>query len=93
MDAGSNLRHPPRRRHPLFRANFDRVAATLHGLQPDMLVHTGDASLDGADQEADLAFAAASHARLPARSDASLEITTWAIIPNVPPANPWTTPG
>jgi len=50
---------------PLFRANFDRVATALHGLRPDVLVHTGDVSLDGADQEADLAFATAAHARLP----------------------------
>lgn len=50
---------------PLFRANFDRVAAALDGLRPDVLVHTGDASLDGADREADLAFAAAAHLRLP----------------------------
>jgi alkaline phosphatase D len=49
----------------LFRANFDRVVAALQGLRPDVLVHTGDASLDGADREADLAFAAAAHARLP----------------------------
>ena len=49
----------------LFRANFDRVAAALDGLRPDVIVHTGDASLDGADQEADLAFAASAHARLP----------------------------
>lgn len=50
---------------PLFRANFDRVAAALHALRPNLLVHTGDVSLDGADQEADLAYAAGAHARLP----------------------------
>ncbi len=50
---------------PLFRANFDRVAAALHDLRPDLLVHTGDVSLDGAGQEADLAYAAGAHARLP----------------------------
>ncbi len=50
---------------PLFRANFSRVAAALDGLRPDVIVHTGDASLDGAGGDADLAFAAASHARLP----------------------------
>ena len=49
----------------LFRTNFDRAATALHGMRPDLLVHTGDVSLDGADQEADLAFAAAAHARLP----------------------------
>ena len=50
---------------PLFRANFGRVAGALHDLRPDVLVHTGDVSLDGADQEADLTYAAAAHARLP----------------------------
>ena len=49
----------------LFRANFDRMAAALDGLRPDVIVHTGDASLDGADREADLDFAASAHARLP----------------------------
>ena len=49
----------------LFRANFERVAAALDGLRPDALVHTGDVSLDGADRDADFAFAAAAHARLP----------------------------
>ena len=49
----------------LFRANFDRTAAALDRLRPDVLVHTGDASLDGADREADLAFAASAHLRLP----------------------------
>ncbi len=49
----------------LFRANFDIVGTALDGLRPDVTVHTGDASLDGADQEADLTFAAAAHLRLP----------------------------
>ncbi len=50
---------------PLFHANFARVAAALDALRPDAAVHTGDASLDGADSEADMACAAAAHARLP----------------------------
>ena len=50
-------------RAPLFRANFDRVAAALQGLWPDVLVHAGDVSPDGADREADLAFAAATWVR------------------------------
>jgi len=49
---------------PLFRANFDRAAVALDGLRPDVTVHTGDVSLDGADRDADLAFAAPL-ARLP----------------------------
>ena len=42
---------------PLFRANFDRVAAAIARLHPDLIVHTGDVSLDGAGSEADMAFA------------------------------------
>ena len=49
----------------LFRANFDRVAVALEALQPDLTAHTGDASLDGADDDADLAFAAGALQRLP----------------------------
>ncbi len=49
----------------LFRANFDRMAAALDRLRPNLIVHTGDVSMDGADREADLAFAASAHARLP----------------------------
>ena len=50
---------------PLFRANFDRMAAALSASPPDLLVASGDLSLDGADSEADLAFAAARFRRLP----------------------------
>lgn len=49
----------------LFRANFDRMAAELDLLRPDLTVHTGDVSMDGADREADLVYAASAHARLP----------------------------
>ncbi len=49
----------------LFRANFDRMAAALDRLRPNLIVHTGDVSMDGADREADLACAASAHARLP----------------------------
>lgn len=49
----------------LFRANFDRIAVALDRLRPDLIVHTGDVSMDGADGEADLACAASAHARLP----------------------------
>lgn len=49
----------------LFRANFDRVAAALNRLRPDLIVHTGDVSMDGADREADLACAVSAHAWLP----------------------------
>jgi len=49
----------------LFRSNFDRVAAMLTELRPDLVVATGDLSLDGADHDADLEFAAASFRALP----------------------------
>ncbi len=42
---------------PLFRANFDRVASTLATHHPDLVIHTGDVSLDGAGSESDMAFA------------------------------------
>jgi len=48
----------------LFRGNFERVADALDGLRPDLVIATGDLSLDGADREADLAFAAAEFRRL-----------------------------
>ena len=48
----------------LFRANFDRAVHALETVRPDLVVASGDLSLDGADQEADLALAAASLARL-----------------------------
>lgn len=51
---------------PLFRANFDRVLAGLETIRPELVVASGDLSLDGADREADLAFAAAQFARMPA---------------------------
>lgn len=50
---------------PLFRGNFDLMAAALAADPPDILVATGDLSLDGADSEADLAFAATRFRRLP----------------------------
>lgn len=50
---------------PRFRANFERVGAALDAARPDLVVATGDLSLDGADAEADLAFAAQAFRRLP----------------------------
>ena len=49
----------------LFRANFDTVAAALAAEVPDIIVASGDVSLDGADSEADMEFAAERFARLP----------------------------
>ncbi len=51
----------------LFRGNFRRVAAMMHTLHPDLLVASGDLTLDGAGSagEADLAFAAKAFGELP----------------------------
>ncbi|MDP2084008.1 MAG: metallophosphoesterase, partial [Gemmobacter sp.] len=46
---------------PFFGANFDRVADVLRDSRPDIVINTGDLSLDGADQEADLVEAKAAH--------------------------------
>jgi alkaline phosphatase D len=54
-------------RSPLFRANFARVARAAGEVGPDLCVATGDLSLDGADEEADLVFAAEAHRGLPGR--------------------------
>lgn len=51
-------------RTALFRANFDRVARALDAVRPDMVVASGDVSLDGADSDADLVLAAEQFARL-----------------------------
>ncbi len=48
----------------MFRDNFTRVAAAVNAAGPDLIVVTGDASLDGAEREADLAFAAGRYAAL-----------------------------
>lgn len=50
----------------LFRPNFDRVLAALDTIRPNLVVASGDVSLDGADHEADLALAAEQFARMPA---------------------------
>jgi len=39
---------------PLFDGNFPPVAAALLAARPDLVIHTGDLSLDGADSVADL---------------------------------------
>lgn len=49
-----------------FNANWEAAAALVRRLAPDLVVHTGDATLDGAGSEADLAFAAAAFAGLAA---------------------------
>lgn len=54
-------------RKPLFQDNFDTLCAWLRADPPDLVICSGDLSLDGADREEDLRFAAAQLARLPAR--------------------------
>lgn len=39
---------------PLFHANYDRLAAAIRAEKPDLVIHTGDIALDGADKLADL---------------------------------------
>ena len=39
---------------PLFDGNFAPVAEALRDAKPDLVIHTGDLSLDGADSEEDL---------------------------------------
>lgn len=50
------------RHSPLFRENLARIQALAEEVAPDLIVATGDLSLDGADREDDLAFAAELHA-------------------------------
>jgi alkaline phosphatase D len=49
----------------LFRANFHAVVCEIALNPPGLIVATGDISLDGADSEADMRFAAAEMGRLP----------------------------
>lgn len=49
----------------LFRRNFETVAARLAGSPPDLIIASGDVTLDGADSEADFAFTRAAYNRLP----------------------------
>ena len=53
-------------RSPLFRDNLARIRALAEAVAPDLVVATGDLSLDGADKDDDLAFAAELHAAFPA---------------------------
>lgn len=49
---------------PYFRSNFDIVAEHLAGTGPDVVINTGDLSLDGADHDADLQEAVSAHRSL-----------------------------
>jgi len=46
---------------PVFNGNFERLAEALRADRPDLVINTGDLSLDGADHEADLRRAKAMH--------------------------------
>jgi 3',5'-cyclic AMP phosphodiesterase CpdA len=46
---------------PFFVDNFLRIGAALRASRPDLVVNSGDISLDGADQESDLVSARALH--------------------------------
>lgn len=54
------------RGRPFFIGNFERIADDLRLRKPDIVINSGDLSLDGADVEDDLAFAADAHAGLAA---------------------------
>jgi 3',5'-cyclic AMP phosphodiesterase CpdA len=51
-------------RRPLFEGNFDVAATAVRSATPDLVIATGDLSLDGADHDADLTHARARHAAL-----------------------------
>ncbi|WP_270933276.1 metallophosphoesterase family protein [Falsiroseomonas oryzae] len=53
-------------RNGLFRANLERVRQAVAADPPDLVVATGDLSLDGADREPDMELAAALHRAFPA---------------------------
>jgi 3',5'-cyclic AMP phosphodiesterase CpdA len=46
---------------PHFLANFQRVSASLNARRPDLVVNTGDMTLDGADAPAELRFVKSLH--------------------------------
>jgi 3',5'-cyclic AMP phosphodiesterase CpdA len=52
-------------RHGYFVANWRAVIDELALAPPDLIVTTGDLSINGADDDSDLRFAAAQHRRLP----------------------------
>ncbi len=51
-------------RHPVFIPNFRAAGRMIAALGPDLVVNTGDITFDGANVEADLAFARACHAAI-----------------------------
>lgn len=49
-----------------FAGNWDPLADWIAAQQPDLIIHTGDVTVDGADDDDDLVFCAAKLAELPA---------------------------
>jgi Icc protein len=49
---------------PYFNANFALVQQSVREARPDLLLATGDLSLDGADSDEDLAYGVAAHAEI-----------------------------
>jgi alkaline phosphatase D len=45
------------RNHRYFQANNERIAAQVAALKPDLIIHTGDVSMDGAGDSRDLELA------------------------------------
>jgi alkaline phosphatase D len=52
-------------RNTLFRRNFELVRAAATEVPPDLVIATGDLSLDGADREEDMEMAASWHRAVP----------------------------
>lgn len=52
------------RQHAFFQANFRHAVAHAAAAAPDLVVSSGDLSLEGAERPDDLVFAAAEHARI-----------------------------
>lgn len=52
--------------HEDFAANVERVAAHINALKPDLVIHTGDVSMDGAGTARDLELSRAWLKKLPA---------------------------
>ncbi|HSW20730.1 MAG TPA: metallophosphoesterase [Ramlibacter sp.] len=54
------------RSHPLFQFNFEVLLREIGRLQPDLVIYTGDLSLNGPDNPDDVVYAAEQLARTPA---------------------------
>ncbi|WP_025090518.1 metallophosphoesterase family protein, partial [Brucella intermedia] len=52
---------------PHFNRNWEPLVAWIDQQKPDLIIHTGDLTVDGADVEADLLFCRACLNELPAR--------------------------